>query len=132
MSRFAPFLIFGIAVVAVAFIALRRGPTTPASVPPPQAAPSAARTIRVDVASWSFTPSRIEARRGEQVTIQLVGVSGTHGFSVPQLGINEPITAGQTKTITLPTSQAGTFDLLCSIPCGAGHLGMRGQIVIAS
>jgi len=88
------------------------------------------RTVTVTAEYWAFSPSTITAKRGERVEIQLVGIEGTHGFSVPELGINVTISAGETKSFTLPTDQAGTFHLLCSIQCGAGHSGMTGQIVI--
>lgn len=88
------------------------------------------RVIRMTSESWKFTPNVVAVKKGENVTIQISGLSGTHGFSVPGLGINAPVITGQTVTVKVPTDKAGTFPFLCSIPCGAGHTDMRGQIVI--
>lgn len=88
------------------------------------------RVIRVTSENWKFTPNVIRAKKGENITLSLQGLSGLHGFSVPDLGINVPVMQGKTVTVTLPTNKSGTFGLRCSIPCGQGHLDMRGTIVI--
>lgn len=105
---------------------------TPSPSPTPETTPQAQepRQVKVDVANWSFTPSTIRAKQGEDVTLVLRGESGTHGFAIPALGINMSIGAGETKTVILPTALKGTYDLFCSIPCGSGHARMRGSVVI--
>jgi len=84
------------------------------------------RVIQVLTENWQFTPSTITVKRGQKVTLQIQGVSGTHGFAVPELGINVPVPPGQTVTVDLPTDRIGSFPLFCSIPCGQGHVDMRG------
>ena len=108
-------------------------PTSPqqsgvAPVPAPAAVQG--RVIPVTAELWKFTPNVITAKKDEVVTLQVTGISGTHGFSVPGLNINETIFTGKTVMIPLPTDRAGTFNLSCSIQCGEGHTGMTGQIII--
>ncbi|MSR87546.1 hypothetical protein EXS70_05290 [Candidatus Peribacteria bacterium] len=91
-----------------------------------------ARTIKMTAELWKFTPNVIEAKQGEQITLEITSVSGTHGFSVPALGIKETVIQGNTVTVTLPTDKTGTFDFACSIQCGSGHNDMKGQIIIES
>ncbi len=88
------------------------------------------RTIVVTAANFKFTPSTINVEHGENVELQLVGLSGVHGFMVPDFAINQPVAAGETVTVTLPTDKAGSFDFLCSIPAGSGHAGMNGKIIV--
>ena len=88
------------------------------------------RVVRVTSENWKFTPNVIRVKKGEKITLSLQGVSGLHGFSVPDLGINIPVPQGQTVTVKLPTDKSGSFGLRCSIPCGQGHVDMRGTIVI--
>ena len=95
--------------------------------PPPVAGPA---TIRVTAENWKFTPAVIRVKKKQKVMLSLEGVSGTHGFAVPTLGINVPVAPGEVKEVTLPTDFAGTHSFFCSIPCGAGHKDMIGQIVI--
>jgi cytochrome c oxidase subunit 2 len=87
-------------------------------------------SITIDASNFAFTPNAITVKRGENVTLVLKDVSGTHGFAVPDLNIDVAMQEGDTKTIVLPTSTVGTFPFHCSIPCGPGHRDMTGQIVI--
>lgn len=97
------------------------------------AAPSVAgKTIKMTAALWKFTPNAIRVKQGEKVTLEIIGVSGTHGLSIPGLGINETIIQGNTAQVNIPTDKTGTFDFFCSIQCGSGHTDMTGQIVIES
>ncbi|TSC79365.1 MAG: cytochrome c oxidase subunit II [Candidatus Peregrinibacteria bacterium Gr01-1014_25] len=103
------------------------------------AAAKAAVKVAVDVApvtidvvadNWLFTPSTIRAKKGQSVTLRVTAKAGTHSFTSQDLGINVPVTAGETKTVTLPTDKTGTFSFACRIPCGSGHKDMKGTIVI--
>ena len=107
----------------------QRSIDTPAPVT--QSVPTG-RVIAISAELWKFTPNIITAKKDEVVTLQVTGISGTHGFSVPSLGINETIFMGKTVNIPLPTDKAGTFNFECSIQCGPGHPDMKGQIVVES
>ena len=88
------------------------------------------RVIAISAELWKFTPNVITAKKDEVVTLQVTGISGTHGFSVPGLDINETIFMGKTVNIPLRTNTTGTFEFACSIQCGSGHSDMNGQIII--
>ncbi|MBI3332394.1 cupredoxin domain-containing protein [Candidatus Peregrinibacteria bacterium] len=92
--------------------------------------PIPTRTVKLTTDNWKFTPNMITASVGEDVTVQITGVAGTHGFSIPDLGVNVSIAPGQTVSVDLPTDKAGTFTFRCSVPCGSGHKDMHGQLVI--
>lgn len=79
---------------------------------------------------WKFSPNVVRVKQGEKVTLAITGVSGTHGLSVPRLGINATIIQGNTVQVKIPTERSGTFDFACSIQCGSGHGDMTGQIII--
>ena len=91
---------------------------------------AAARVITVAVTDWSFSPNVIRVKKGENVTVQLQGGTGTHSFAVPELGINQRIAAGETASVTIPTDKTGTFAGRCMVPCGEGHPNMTFQIVV--
>lgn len=100
------------------------------SEPQPPRPAAEKRVISVTVENWSFSPAAITVKQGEIVELHLQGVSGTHGFSVPGLGINVPVAPGETKLVPLPTETAGTFAGRCSIPCGAGHSDMKFSVTV--
>lgn len=122
--------------LTVAFSLSACAPSNPnqqSVTPPPQQSTTSvtnARVIQVTSENWKFTPNVITVKKNEKVRLQVTGISGTHGFAVPDLGINVPVAPGQTVAIDLPTDKAGTFALFCSILCGSGHFGMKGQIII--
>lgn len=95
-----------------------------------QAPSGNARTIKMTAELWKFTPNVVTVKKGEQVTLEVTGVSGTHGIAIPGLGINETVIQGKTISINIPTDKTGTFDFRCSIQCGSGHSDMTGQIII--
>ena len=89
-----------------------------------------ARIVAVDVDNFTFAPNAITAKKGENVTVRLTGVDGSHGFAIPELGVNAAVAAGASVDVTLPTDRTGTFTFLCSVPCGSGHKDMNGTITI--
>ena len=101
-------------------------PLTPAL----EQADTQGRVMTMTAELWKFTPSIIQVEQGESVTLEITGISGTHGFSVPDLGINATVIQGRTVSVTIPTDNPGTFDFRCSVPCGAGHQDMKGQIIV--
>ena len=91
---------------------------------------SGMRTVHMDASSWAFTPNSITLKRGEKVTLELTGVSGDHGIGIPDLGINQKFSAGETVSVAIPTDKTGSFNFRCNVPCGQGHRDMTGTIVI--
>ena len=86
--------------------------------------------ISVSVGQWQFTPNPIQGAKDEQVLLHVTSEDVTHGFWVPELGINKEIPAGQTVDIMFSSDTAGTYNVICSVFCGDGHSGMKGTIVV--
>lgn len=95
------------------------------------AAAAGGRVVKVAVSEWAFEPSMITAAKGEKVTLELTGVSGIHSFAIPELGMNVRVEPGKTVTVALPTDAAGTYEVVCRIPCGPGHRDMKTTVVIS-
>ncbi len=92
---------------------------------------AAMRSVHIDVTDWAFTPKVITVKRGEKVTLELTGVSGMHGVSIPDLGVQSAkFGPGETVSVAVPTDKTGTFSFRCNVPCGSGHKEMTGTIVI--
>ncbi len=88
--------------------------------------------IKMTAELWKFTPNVVTLKQGEKVAFEITAVSGTHGFAVPGLSINETIIQGRTVRVNIPTDKTGTFDFRCSVQCGSGHNEMKGQVIIES
>ncbi len=88
------------------------------------------REINVITKRYSFSPSPIRLKLNEPVRFRITSQDVSHGFSVPELGIDETITPGKETVFEFTPTKKGTFTLLCSVICGPGHSGMRGQIIV--
>ncbi|MDT7890368.1 MAG: cupredoxin domain-containing protein [Desulfurococcales archaeon] len=82
------------------------------------------REIEVELNDYYFKPKTISIPLGEAVRIVLKNVGrSTHTFTIDELGINMRLAPGETKSIEITASKAGSYVLYC-IPHRA--LGMVG------
>lgn len=88
------------------------------------------KEIAIIAKKFSFSPNPIRLKTNERVRLKINSTDVTHGFSVPELGIDEIIEPGKETIVDFIPTKAGKFTLLCSIECGTGHTGMRGEIIV--
>ncbi len=87
--------------------------------------------IRVVVKKYAFEPEEIRVKKGQTVELEVETADVQHGFSVPDLGIKEPIQPRRAPAkIVFKADRAGVFPMTCSIICGPGHDMMQGKIVV--
>lgn len=79
---------------------------------------------------WEFMPETITVNVNDTVRLNIKSVDVTHGFSLPQFGINEVLEPDKEVNIEFVADKIGTFPFYCSVPCGAGHSSMRGRIIV--
>ncbi len=95
-------------------------------------APSGEKTKEFDITAknWEFIPNTITVNKGDTVKLKITSIQGTHGFMLSEFGINERLVQGNTVDVEFVADKVGTFTFACSVPCGRGHGGMRGQLVV--
>ena len=88
--------------------------------------------VKIDVVmkKYTITPAEIRVKKGQTVQLTVSTADVQHGFSVPDLGIKEPIQKGKPAVIVFQARKAGTFPVACSIICGPGHDDMAAKIVV--
>lgn len=91
---------------------------------------SARKEFIITAKQWSFSPAEIKVKKGDMVVLKLKSADVAHGFSLPDFGINAPIKPGELKTVEFTADKIGTFKFVCNVPCGVGHMGMTGTIVV--
>ncbi|MCH7568015.1 MAG: cytochrome c oxidase subunit II [Nanoarchaeota archaeon] len=79
---------------------------------------------------WKFIPNTITIDQGDKVILNIKSVDVTHGFAVPQFGIDARLIPGKNARVEFVADKKGSFPFVCSVVCGAGHSGMRGKIVV--
>lgn len=80
--------------------------------------------------NWKFSPNTIKLKKGENVSLHLMGIQGNHGVSIPGLGVNKVMKQGSSELVKIPTDITGTFPFHCNVSCGPGHGDMEGTIII--
>lgn len=105
---------------------------TPPPAPKPAETPKApaTKTIELTARQFEFDPAVITVKKGDHVVIHAKSEDVSHGFALPDFGVNMALTPGDTKTIEFDATKAGEFEFFCSISCGRGHSGMNGKLIV--
>ena len=88
------------------------------------------KTFSLVAKQWAFEPGTVTVTKGDTVHLTITSKDVTHGFKIQEYGINEKINPGKKTEIEFVADKAGTFSFFCSVPCGKGHTGMNGQLVV--
>ncbi len=86
--------------------------------------------IKITARMFEYSPSRIELKKGEPVTLELISLDRIHGFNVPDLGLRANVLPGQSVHVDILPEKAGRYIFLCDVFCGDGHDEMNGVIVV--
>lgn len=79
--------------------------------------------------NWSQREIRV--KQGAVVRLRLTSEDVTHGFLIPDLGVNgAPISPGVFKTVEFTAERAGVFNFYCNNLCSHEHGGMTGKIIV--
>lgn len=79
---------------------------------------------------WSFEPATIMVKEGDTVRLNIKSEDVTHGFAISEFGVNERLLPGKTTTVEFVADKKGEYIFFCSVPCGSGHGGMKGKLIV--
>jgi cytochrome c oxidase subunit II len=91
------------------------------------------RVIHITAERFSFTPSEIRVRDGEEVELRIHSEDTAHGFRLIGTSISGTVPKrgkGELSVVFRP-AHAGRYTFECSRMCGAGHDFMRGVLVVS-
>jgi cytochrome c oxidase subunit II len=94
-----------------------------------QSASSAPR-IKVVMKKYTIEPVVIHVKAGQTTELEVTTADVQHGFDVPDMGIKEPVRAGQPTIITLKAPPKGEYKVVCGIICGPHHDDMVAKLVV--
>src|SRR4051812_13873363 len=86
--------------------------------------------IAVTMKKYAIEPAEIRVKRGQHVELTVSTLDVQHGFSIPDLGIKEPVQKNHPAVVTFTAEKAGEFPIQCSIICGSGHDDMRARLIV--
>ncbi|EPY04182.1 cytochrome c oxidase subunit II [Paenibacillus alvei TS-15] len=84
-------------------------------------------TVTIKATNYKFEPGTIKVKKGDKVKLTLSNKQGLHGLKLEDYNV-ELQEDGATAEFT--ADKAGTFEFHCSIMCGSGHDGMKGELVV--
>lgn len=88
------------------------------------------KEFNVRAFNWGFNPATIEVKAGDKVVLHVTTDDIDHGLAINEFLVNKRVQPGQTTNIEFMADKRGTFEIYCSVPCGEGHLGMKGKLII--
>jgi cytochrome c oxidase subunit II len=94
------------------------------------ASTSTTKTFTMTASQFAFDPSTITVNKGDTVVIKVKSTDVTHGFALPDFGIDQKLEPNNEVTITFVADKTGTFTFFCNVPCGVGHREMKGTITV--
>ena len=133
--------VVGVVVVAVAVFYLFGSDIKKTITPKPKTTPVPTSTtgdrhspvsdITVNASEFSFSPSTIVVRAGENLTITLKNTGKMpHDLSISDLKVKTKVLQpGQSETITVKPAKAGMYEIICTVP-GHAAKGMRGLLMV--
>jgi|TARA_Y100000310_G_scaffold91480_1_gene88840 cytochrome c oxidase subunit 2 len=79
---------------------------------------------------WDFSPSTITVNEGDKVILNVESIDVTHGIAIPDFGVSESLSPGNTVKIEFTADKKGSFSFFCNVFCGSGHGGMSGTLIV--
>ncbi len=109
---------------------LRETSNEPESSTKDQVATSSVKEFTIIAKDFKFTPGILTVNEGDTVKITITSEDVTHSFNLPAFNINQRLVPGETVTFEFTADKKGTHLFFCSIPCGSGHSGMNGKLIV--
>ena|SRR3989338_961364 len=88
------------------------------------------REIEVRALQYRWEPESIVVKKGEKIKLTIESDDVQHGFEIegvqiPGWNVDDPIKKGEKVVLEYTADESGTWDLVCTVYCGPGHVGMR-------
>lgn len=91
-------------------------------------------TVKMYAVRSYFTPSTIDVRQGDEVTIHITNGEQTrdelHGFAIDSYNLNIVADPGETKTVKFVAKKPGVYAYYCTNFCSALHQEMQGYLTV--
>ena len=111
------------------------------------AAQEPAQVIEVSAKKYEFAPAEIHVKKGTNVRLKVTATDRDHGIELDEFpqgsdkkgdpglkfSVEKPtfkLPKAEAQTIEFTAIQPGTYEFKCSVFCGTGHRGMKGQIIV--
>src|SRR5262245_5325201 len=91
---------------------------------------SAPVTVTVSAKKYEFSPSTINATKGQPLRIEVTATDRTHGFEIKEFNVKAKLEKEKMTVVEFVPDKAGEFEIKCSEFCGLGHGKMKGKLIV--
>ncbi len=88
------------------------------------------KVFTIEARQWEFSPAVITVNQGDRVQLNVTSTDVQHGISILTFGVSANLQPGKTVTLDFIADKKGTFSMVCSVFCGAGHGSMKGSLIV--
>ncbi len=98
------------------------GPSSPGS-------DSDLRTFQIEIKNNKFTPDTVIVKTGDITKLSFNAIDRSYDVALPDFGLKQSISKGETKIISFQASASGQFKFFC-VFCGGPSKGPVGTLII--
>ncbi|MFC4778646.1 cytochrome C oxidase subunit II [Paenibacillus sp. GCM10023252] len=129
MQKWIMFIVFSAASLLAVYLLTAGLPEKP--VDESAALPEGTTLLKVEASNdFVFDQEEYKVKAGETVRMVLKNTSGIHGLAIQDLGVELTAEANQVDIEIKPEQAGKVYEMVCSIPCGAGHTTMKAKLVV--
>ena len=86
-----------------------------------------ATEVKLVATNFEFDQAEYTVNQGETVNFVLENQEGVHGIEIVGLDVKLD---NKTKSQSVTLDEAGEYEIICSIPCGPGHIDMKSKLIV--
>lgn len=93
----------------------------------PAATSGSAQEVKLVATNFQFDQKEYHVKKGSEVKVTLENKEGLHGINIGEFKVQLD---NSKKTATFTPDKAGSYDIICSVPCGQGHMNMKAKLIV--
>jgi heme/copper-type cytochrome/quinol oxidase subunit 2 len=90
------------------------------------------REIALTARNYRFSPSRIEVRQDDLVTLTIQSEDVAYSLTIDEYRVSRRVPAGGMTTLQFRADRAGTFTFYSNLTSDARHSQMKGELIVRS
>ncbi|PYI54485.1 cupredoxin domain-containing protein [Paenibacillus flagellatus] len=91
------------------------------------AAESGKPQLKITASNFQFDQPEYKVKKGETLQVVLKNKEGVHGMEINGLGVT---LSGKELSKDVTFDKAGSYEIVCTVPCGAGHVNMKAKLIV--
>ncbi|MFD0588462.1 cytochrome C oxidase subunit II [Paenibacillus sp. GCM10027627] len=87
---------------------------------------AASSELVITAKNWEFDKEEYKIKAGETVDVTVKSAGGVHAVRI----LKTDYDIANKKTVAVKIDEPGTYDMICSVPCGTGHRTMVAKLIV--